>query len=181
MSAQQRRLSQLAKAALLALVIALLITLPFTVTRTGDDASTYGYAYTGPKSWSEVDLRKAGEKVYSWGGWYPNGEGEGRGKGKDEGEDVHGSDGGRGARCGMCDVAPDLCAEIGRDKVERALSFAGNNKRLRRAFRKMRTGEPWVMGVIGGSGTWIVYALSSTQSVAFNPRARGMRAALDDR
>lgn len=55
-------------------------------------------------------------------------------------------------RCGMCDVAPELCAEIGKEKMDRAVSYFGSNKRLRRVLRKMRTGEPWVMGVIGGSG-----------------------------
>lgn len=56
-------------------------------------------------------------------------------------------------QCSMCAVAPELCAEIGRDKLERGVSFMGSNKRLKRALRKMRTGKPWVMGVIGGSGT----------------------------
>lgn len=55
-------------------------------------------------------------------------------------------------RCGMCDVAPELCAEIGTGRMDKSVSYAGSNKRLRRALKKMRSGEPWVMGVIGGSG-----------------------------
>lgn len=56
------------------------------------------------------------------------------------------------ARCGMCDVAPELCVELGWKKMNRAVAFEGSNARLRRVLRKMKAGEPWVMGVIGGSG-----------------------------
>ena len=57
------------------------------------------------------------------------------------------------AQCDMCSVAPELCAEVGEDKLKQAVSYGGTNARLKRALAKMRSGEPWVMGVIGGSGT----------------------------
>ena len=65
------------------------------------------------------------------------------------------------AQCSMCDVAPELCAEIGQDRMQQALSYGGTNARLKRALAKMRSGEPWVMGVIGGSGM----STASAQSI----------------
>jgi hypothetical protein len=59
--------------------------------------------------------------------------------------------------CDMCHASPALCAEIGEDRMRQALSYGGTNARLKRALAKMRSGEPWVMGVIGGSGQYIYF------------------------
>ena len=57
--------------------------------------------------------------------------------------------------CTMCEAAPEVCKELGKERMATALSYAGSNTRLRRVLKKMRSGEPWVMGVIGGSGMWL--------------------------
>ena len=62
-----------------------------------------------------------------------------------------GLDSGHG-QCSMCDASPEVCAEIGQDRMAQALAYNGSGKRLKRVLQKMRAGKPWVMGVIGGSG-----------------------------
>ncbi|KAL7419165.1 hypothetical protein Q5752_006001 [Cryptotrichosporon argae] len=54
-------------------------------------------------------------------------------------------------RCGMCDVAPRLCDEFGSDFLVRAIGHEGSNTRLRRVLGKMRRGEAFTVGVVGGS------------------------------
>jgi hypothetical protein len=60
----------------------------------------------------------------------------------------------RAPQCNMCTAAPELCEELGKERLSKALSYAGSNSRLRRVLKKMRSGEPWVLGVIGGSGVY---------------------------
>jgi hypothetical protein len=36
--------------------------------------------------------------------------------------------------------------------LARAVSYAGSNDRLRRVLARMKAGEPFTVGVIGGSG-----------------------------
>ena len=59
----------------------------------------------------------------------------------------------RAPKCDMCSAAPELCKDMGKNRMAQALSYAGSNQRLRRVLKKMRSGEPWTLGVIGGSGT----------------------------
>jgi hypothetical protein len=78
--------------------------------------------------------------------------------------------GSKRAACGMCDVAPELCEELGyvlhtcnwrleegadkcsADNVSRFLGYQGSNQRLRRVLAKMRRGDPFTIGIVGGSG-----------------------------
>ncbi|WWC92047.1 uncharacterized protein L201_007001 [Kwoniella dendrophila CBS 6074] len=53
--------------------------------------------------------------------------------------------------CSMCEVNPEFCEEFGEDNLTKALGFLGTNNRLRRALVKMRSGQPFSVGVIGGS------------------------------
>ncbi|WVQ85996.1 hypothetical protein IAT38_008164 [Cryptococcus sp. DSM 104549] len=53
--------------------------------------------------------------------------------------------------CSMCDVAPDLCEEIGEKSLIRALSYAGSNNRMHRLLTKLKRGERITVGVVGGS------------------------------
>ncbi|WVQ63079.1 uncharacterized protein L199_001230 [Kwoniella botswanensis] len=53
--------------------------------------------------------------------------------------------------CSMCSVSPEFCEEFGEDNLMKALGYTGTNNRLRRALAKMRSGQPFTVGVIGGS------------------------------
>ncbi|WOO77635.1 uncharacterized protein LOC62_01G001204 [Vanrija pseudolonga] len=53
--------------------------------------------------------------------------------------------------CSMCAVAPELCRELGEDGLRRAVGYMGTNNRLRRALARLRKGQPFNMGVAGGS------------------------------
>ncbi|WRT70476.1 uncharacterized protein IL334_007474 [Kwoniella shivajii] len=53
--------------------------------------------------------------------------------------------------CSMCDVDPEFCEEFGEANLNKALEFAGSNNRLRRVLAKIRSGQPFTVGVIGGS------------------------------
>ncbi|KAL1408264.1 hypothetical protein Q8F55_005070 [Vanrija albida] len=53
--------------------------------------------------------------------------------------------------CSLCKVAPHVCQEIGEDNFRRAVGFMGSNNRLRRALARLRRGQPFNMGIAGGS------------------------------
>ncbi|ODO02850.1 hypothetical protein I350_05691 [Cryptococcus amylolentus CBS 6273] len=53
--------------------------------------------------------------------------------------------------CTLCEMDPALCQELGKENLERALSFAGTGMRFRRMLSKLKRGERLVAGVIGGS------------------------------
>ncbi|OCF34476.1 hypothetical protein I316_03991 [Kwoniella heveanensis BCC8398] len=53
--------------------------------------------------------------------------------------------------CRMCDVNQELCEEVGDSNLQKALGYTGTNNRLRRVLAKMRRGEPFTVGVVGGS------------------------------
>lgn len=38
--------------------------------------------------------------------------------------------------------------------MQQAISYGGSNDRLRRLLAKIKVGEPFTVGVIGGSGTF---------------------------
>ncbi|BEI80571.1 hypothetical protein CcaverHIS002_0111000 [Cutaneotrichosporon cavernicola] len=56
--------------------------------------------------------------------------------------------------CGMGEAGPigrRLTEELGDVAMRRSVAYSGSNHRLRRTLAKMRAGEPFSMGVIGGS------------------------------
>ncbi|WVO17581.1 hypothetical protein L204_105278 [Cryptococcus depauperatus] len=53
--------------------------------------------------------------------------------------------------CTMCEVAPDLCQELGKENLKKALSYSGTNQRLQRVLAKLKRGERLTVGVVGGS------------------------------
>ncbi|AAW41092.1 CAP64 gene product - related [Cryptococcus deneoformans JEC21] len=55
------------------------------------------------------------------------------------------------SNCGMCQFDPELCEDLGEDNVQRALAYVGTNARLRRVLAKLRRGERFTVGVVGGS------------------------------
>ncbi|RSH82182.1 hypothetical protein EHS25_006115 [Saitozyma podzolica] len=56
-----------------------------------------------------------------------------------------------GGSCDMCTTSPALCEEVGEAGLAKAVSYAGSNDRLRRVLARMKAGEPFTVGVIGGS------------------------------
>ncbi|RXK39815.1 hypothetical protein M231_02870 [Tremella mesenterica] len=53
--------------------------------------------------------------------------------------------------CGLCDVNPGLCQELGSDNIAKAIGFSGSNIRLRRFLQKASRGDPFTVAVVGGS------------------------------
>ncbi|WWD20499.1 hypothetical protein CI109_104975 [Kwoniella shandongensis] len=53
--------------------------------------------------------------------------------------------------CSMCEVDPALCEDMGEFNLRKAVGYSGSNNRLRRVLAKMKRGEPFTVGVIGGS------------------------------
>ncbi|CAK9784892.1 hypothetical protein CC85DRAFT_271612 [Cutaneotrichosporon oleaginosum] len=56
--------------------------------------------------------------------------------------------------CGISDAGPTgrrLAATFGDAALRRSVAYSGSNHRLRRVLAKMRAGEPFSMGVLGGS------------------------------
>ncbi|KAK8850316.1 hypothetical protein IAR55_004233 [Kwoniella newhampshirensis] len=53
--------------------------------------------------------------------------------------------------CSLCEVDPELCVDMGETNLRKAVGYSGSNNRLRRVLAKMRRGEPFTVGVIGGS------------------------------
>ncbi|WWC65459.1 uncharacterized protein I303_108077 [Kwoniella dejecticola CBS 10117] len=53
--------------------------------------------------------------------------------------------------CSMCEVDPEFCEEFGEENMIKSLGYTGTNNRLRRFLAKVRSGQPFTVGVIGGS------------------------------
>ncbi|CAD6574764.1 MAG: CAP64 protein product - [Tremellales sp. Tagirdzhanova-0007] len=56
-----------------------------------------------------------------------------------------------GRQCSICSVAPDLCDQFGERQLKRAFLYTGTNARLRKMLKKLKSGVPFTIGVIGGS------------------------------
>ncbi|KAL7421350.1 hypothetical protein Q5752_004235 [Cryptotrichosporon argae] len=55
------------------------------------------------------------------------------------------------ARCTMCNGAPEACEALGEEFMNKAVALEVSNARLRRFLSKLRRGEPYTVGVLGGS------------------------------
>ncbi|WVQ76532.1 hypothetical protein IAR50_006202 [Cryptococcus sp. DSM 104548] len=123
--------------------------LPSDIIETTDTTGgLLGQGVGGSRSWTtrKSAMRKHGQRAPEIQGQWEAMENDGR---LIDGSDLATT--WSGGACGLCEMNPVLCHELGRMNLEKSLLFSGTGMRFKRMLSKLKRGQRLVAGVIGGS------------------------------